>query len=221
MTAGRSAGSHAASAWRRSDGARACSDSEAAHDVAEVLARRAGLHFLPPGGSVDVELGQRAHEHRVLRDAGVRDQGVGEPDAAGLVEGEGLCLRKKPRGEILTGLQIRSQDTRYRAGRAFSESLYPPDHPYHYSTRGTQETIPTLTIDELRAFRDRNFGPRGMVIVVVGAILIARRRIVAGLATEEGQTDEVLGPATPVSDNPHSIPVYGTDNPHAKAYPET
>ena len=28
-------------------------------------------------------------------------------------------------------------------------------------------------------------------------------------------------PATPVDDNPHSIPVYGTDNPRQKAYPET
>jgi len=31
----------------------------------------------------------------------------------------------------------------------------------------------------------------------------------------------LVGPATPISDNPHSIPVYGTDNPRQKAYPET
>jgi hypothetical protein len=31
----------------------------------------------------------------------------------------------------------------------------------------------------------------------------------------------VVFPATPVDDNPHSIPVYGTDNPTQKAYPET
>jgi hypothetical protein len=28
-------------------------------------------------------------------------------------------------------------------------------------------------------------------------------------------------PATPIDDNPHSIPVYGTNNPRAKAYPQT
>ncbi len=77
------------------------------------------------------------------------------------------------RGEIITGLQIRSQDTRFRAGRAFSESLYPPEHPYHYSTRGTLQTVPTLTVDELRAFRERTFGPRGMIIVIVGAVKAA------------------------------------------------
>jgi len=31
----------------------------------------------------------------------------------------------------------------------------------------------------------------------------------------------MLGPSTPVDDNPHSIPVYGTENPRTKAYPET
>jgi NADH-quinone oxidoreductase subunit J len=59
-----------------------------------------------------------------------------------------------------------------------------------------------------------------LTIAMVGAILIARRRIVGGIETSD--TPEVLlGPATPVDDNPHSIPVYGTDNPRAKAYPET
>jgi NADH-quinone oxidoreductase subunit J len=59
-----------------------------------------------------------------------------------------------------------------------------------------------------------------LTIAMVGAILIARRRVVGGIETSE--TPEVtLGPATPVDDNPHSIPVYGTDNPRAKAYPET
>jgi hypothetical protein len=31
----------------------------------------------------------------------------------------------------------------------------------------------------------------------------------------------VLGPATPVDDNPHSLPVVGTLNPRQKSYPGT
>lgn len=58
-----------------------------------------------------------------------------------------------------------------------------------------------------------------LTIAMVGAILIARRQvIVIGQTSPE---EVVLGPATPVDDNPHSIPVYGTDNPRQKAYPET
>lgn len=74
------------------------------------------------------------------------------------------------RGEILTGLQYRQQDTRYRANRAFREALYPDNHPYHYSTRGTLETIPKLKVDDLKAFHQRTYGPRGMIVTIVGAV---------------------------------------------------
>jgi NADH-quinone oxidoreductase subunit J len=60
----------------------------------------------------------------------------------------------------------------------------------------------------------------GLILTVsmVGAIVIARRRVeTAGPRVH----DVMVGPATPIDDNPHSIPVYGTENPRAKAYPET
>ena len=74
------------------------------------------------------------------------------------------------RGEIITGLQYRSHDTRYRANRAFHEALYPADHPYHYSVRGTPETVAQFAISDLISFHQRNYGPQGMIVVVVGAI---------------------------------------------------
>ena len=77
------------------------------------------------------------------------------------------------RGEILTGLQYRQQDTRFRAGRAFRENLYPESHPYHYSSRGTLETIPGITIEDINAFHRANYGPKGMIVVVVGAVKAA------------------------------------------------
>jgi NADH-quinone oxidoreductase subunit J len=59
-----------------------------------------------------------------------------------------------------------------------------------------------------------------LTIAMVGAILISRRRVQI-ISPITGQAEVLLGPATPVDDNPHSIPVYGTENPRAKAYPET
>jgi len=61
-----------------------------------------------------------------------------------------------------------------------------------------------------------------LTVAMVGAILIARRRVwraddVGALAG--GET--IVAPATPIDDNPHSIPVDGTHNPRQKAYPET
>lgn len=60
-----------------------------------------------------------------------------------------------------------------------------------------------------------------LTIAMVGAIVIARRRVLTTEPVGPIATETIVSPATPVDDNPHSIPVYGTDNPRQKAYPET
>lgn len=77
------------------------------------------------------------------------------------------------RGEVLTGLQYRSQDTRYRANRAFRAALYPDNHPYHYGTSGTVETVPQIAVSDMVAFHQQHYGPQDMIIVVVGAVKAA------------------------------------------------
>lgn len=77
------------------------------------------------------------------------------------------------RGEILTGLQYRQHDTRYRANRAFRENLYPDNHPYHYSTRGTLQSLPEIQVSDLADFQQKYYGPEGMILVVVGAVRAA------------------------------------------------
>lgn len=59
-----------------------------------------------------------------------------------------------------------------------------------------------------------------LTIAMIGAIMIARRQV-QNDGTMAAQLTEIYStPATPGSDNPHSIPVYGTDNPRAKEYPQ-
>ncbi|HSV14173.1 MAG TPA: NADH-quinone oxidoreductase subunit J [Tepidisphaeraceae bacterium] len=64
-----------------------------------------------------------------------------------------------------------------------------------------------------------------LTVAMVGAIVIARRQVLVPDIEQpiglKSKPDVVIGPATPVDDNPHSIPVYGTENPRQKAYPET
>lgn len=57
-----------------------------------------------------------------------------------------------------------------------------------------------------------------LTLATVGAIIIARRKVVGSV---EVQPEVLNTPHTPIDDSPHSIPVYGTDNPRQKAYPET
>jgi zinc protease len=73
------------------------------------------------------------------------------------------------RGEIMTGLQIRANDTRQMAALAFHELLY-QDHPYGYSSQGYPETILPLTRDDLANFHQTYYGPAGIIMAVVGAV---------------------------------------------------
>ncbi len=74
------------------------------------------------------------------------------------------------RGERLTWLQYMAQDTRTQVARAFRQALYPVDHPYHYASSGTLDTLPNITLDALRDFHRRHYGPQGMVFSIVGAV---------------------------------------------------
>ncbi|MFN4241612.1 MAG: NADH-quinone oxidoreductase subunit J [Tepidisphaerales bacterium] len=62
-----------------------------------------------------------------------------------------------------------------------------------------------------------------LTLAMTGAVIIARRKVyVPGGATAATSTAaDLTTPATPDEDDPHSIPVYGTDDPTAKRYPQT
>ena len=59
-----------------------------------------------------------------------------------------------------------------------------------------------------------------LTISMVGAIVIARKRVVYHEGPQ-GAPEVTIAPATPIDDNPFSIPVFGTDNPRQKDFPET
>jgi NADH-quinone oxidoreductase subunit J len=59
-----------------------------------------------------------------------------------------------------------------------------------------------------------------LTISMVGAIVIARRRVTDVDQAYEPSSEAITATATPVNDDPHSIPVYGTTNPKQKAFPE-
>jgi NADH-quinone oxidoreductase subunit J len=62
----------------------------------------------------------------------------------------------------------------------------------------------------------------GLILTVsmVGAIVVARRRVTNIDDAFVSSSDTITANATPVDDDPHSIPVYGTTNPRQKAFPE-
>ena len=97
------------------------------------------------------------------------------------------------RGQIITGLHMRADDTRQMAGLAFNELLY-GDHPYGRSTSGYLDTIPAITRADLVNFHANHYGPRGMILTIVGAIkaetALAKIGAVLGDWVNEAQGEE-------------------------------
>ena len=76
---------------------------------------------------------------------------------------------EKLRSQLLTGLAIRAQDTSDMASFIFDQMLF-DGHPYSRPGDGYPETIRSITRKDLLDFHRLYFGPRGMVIAIVGAI---------------------------------------------------
>jgi zinc protease len=80
-----------------------------------------------------------------------------------------LEYTERMRAQILSSLAIREQDTGDRASMALDKILF-PNHPLGEPTDGYPETIQAITRDDLIDFHHSNFGPEGMIVVVVGGI---------------------------------------------------
>ena len=76
---------------------------------------------------------------------------------------------EKLRAQLLTGLAMRAQDTSDMAAMAFDRMLF-DGHPYSRPGDGFVETIQSITRKDMQEFHRLHFGPRGMVIAIVGAI---------------------------------------------------
>ena len=73
------------------------------------------------------------------------------------------------RAQILTGLAISAEDTSDMASETFDKILF-KNHPYSRPEEGTSASIQQITRDDLKKFHGEHYGPRGMVIAIVGAV---------------------------------------------------
>lgn len=73
------------------------------------------------------------------------------------------------RAQMLTGLAMRAQDTGEMASITFDQMIY-AGHPYRRPEDGYPETIQAITQKDILEYHRRWYGPRDMVMVVVGAV---------------------------------------------------
>lgn len=122
------------------------------------------------GASLDVSAGRhttRIGSHSLAEDLGLMLALMGDVLRHPAFPEEHV---DKVRGEILTGLEQRAHNTRSMAALTFRELAYPDGHPYGVSNSGYIDTVKTITRDELVVFHRRTIGPRGGIVVIVGAV---------------------------------------------------
>jgi len=74
---------------------------------------------------------------------------------------------ERVRSRLLTGLDLRAQDTNSMAMLEFEKILY-KDHPYQNPSDGYIETIQSIEVKDMVNFHKKHFGPKDMTLVVVG-----------------------------------------------------
>ncbi len=76
---------------------------------------------------------------------------------------------EKMRGQYLTALYMRADNTQQMVNLRFNEALY-PNHPYGRSSSGYIDSISSITRDEIAAFHAAYYQPEGMILSIVGGI---------------------------------------------------
>lgn len=101
------------------------------------------------------------------------------------------------RGQIITGLQMRANNTRQMAWLAYYEAAY-KEHPYGLSVSGYIDSIGHIDRADMVEFYDRYYGPQDMIIGVAGAIpaddVLRKLESVFGAWRNEGHQRTALSP---------------------------
>ena len=101
---------------------------------------------------------------------------------------------ERVKAEKLTSIAIRDQDTGAVAGLEFDRLAY-PGHPYRVPVEGMRETVSRLKVGDVSSFHRRTYGPRGMVVAVVGAV--RRKAAIEAVEAALGEWTHPSQPAEP------------------------
>ncbi|MBE0668510.1 MAG: insulinase family protein, partial [Bacteroidales bacterium] len=117
---------------------------------------------------------------------------------------------------ILNGIRRSATDPTYLGSMALSKLVMGADNIYSTDVNGTLESVSALTIDDLKAFYEKNFSPSVSQFLVVGSVDQPRvEKALAGLNTGWA-SKEVALPSFTFPQGPEKSAVYFVDVPGAK-----
>jgi len=104
----------------------------------------------------------------------------------------------------------------YMASRTLSDLKYGKEHVMSVPSGGTEETVPGITLDDLKTFYTKNISPSVARFHVVGDI--DKDRVLAALTgiEDEWTAKEVVMPEITIPENPEKSKIYFVDFPGAK-----
>ena len=92
---------------------------------------------------------------------------LGAIDQKKLDEQRGVVLNEKRQGENQPYGSLRE---------ILSKEAYPPGHPYAWTTIGSEEDLNAATLDDVKAWFKRYYGPNNATLVLAGDITVAEAR---------------------------------------------
>jgi zinc protease len=122
----------------------------------------------------------------------------------------------KAKQQFIGSLQASLQNTEGRAQEAFSRSIFPEGHPNHpHSIAEYLTAAKSATLDEVKTFHAKYFGPAHLTLVLVGDVPVSETEaeIAKDFAGWTGGQDYVYPARPAVSSGPREIPVPLNDKP--------
>ncbi|HUW91758.1 MAG TPA: pitrilysin family protein [Bacteroidales bacterium] len=117
---------------------------------------------------------------------------------------------------MLNGIRRNATDPTYLGSMALSKLVLGEDNIYSTDVNGTLESVSAMTIDDLKAFYEKNFSPSVSNFLVVGSVDQARvEKALAGL-NSGWASKEVALPTFTFPQGPEKSAVYFVDVPGAK-----
>lgn len=101
------------------------------------------------------------------------------------------------KNQLLAGFEYQKQNPGKLAGLKLFERLY-GEHPYAHPSAGNEQSIPPITVEQLRAFHQRTYAAGNVVIALVGDLSRAEAESIAASVSAALPK----GPALPLIDQP-------------------
>ncbi|MFA9485387.1 MULTISPECIES: M16 family metallopeptidase [unclassified Moraxella] len=101
---------------------------------------------------------------------------------------------EREKSELISSLKQHEQNPSYLAARAYQQALY-QDHPYATLTTGDIQTVKTLSVNDIRNFRDKFLIAQNAVITITGNLSQAEAKNIAnqiGASLPSGQKAPML-----------------------------